>query len=78
MEEPVRSYYYTEGDVRGGCGHKHRSQDTAIDCLERDRKWCASAGGYSDRCLYHSDGGYIDTEYTDDGQLITVEDEMNK
>ena len=41
--------YVTHGSVRGGCGHDHRSQRTAEECLRRDQRGCAGQGGYSDR-----------------------------
>jgi len=41
--------YTTTGSIRGCCGHTHRSEETATKCLERDRRGCASQGGYSDR-----------------------------
>lgn len=42
-------YFTTEGEIRGCCGHKHRSPETARKCLERDRAGCREQGGYSDR-----------------------------
>ena len=41
--------YTNTGPVRGECGHRHRTRATASECLERDRRGCASQGGYSDR-----------------------------
>lgn len=41
--------FTTTGPVRGTCGHKHRSMKTAVECLKRDIRGCASQGGYSDR-----------------------------
>ena len=43
--------YEARGDVRGGCGHQHRSRETAEACARRDQRACASLGGraYSDR-----------------------------
>jgi hypothetical protein len=37
------------GEVRGDCGHKHRTLSGAVSCLKRDREGCGSQGGYSDR-----------------------------
>jgi hypothetical protein len=45
----MKRYWTTEGNIRGSCGHKHRSHKAALDCLDRDRAGCASQGGYSDR-----------------------------
>ena len=45
-------YFTTEGDVRGGCGHKHRSFETADACRKRDHRDCQRGNGrasYSDR-----------------------------
>jgi hypothetical protein len=44
--------YTTLGDVRGGCGHAHRSLKAAIACRKADHKGCVSQGGYSDRQIY--------------------------
>ena len=60
--------YTTEGSIRGSCGHRHRSIETAQKCVERDRRACASlAGGayYSDRCVVRSDGSWLDEEGDD-------------
>ena len=43
------THYTTRGSVRGGCGHKHRTEEAAERCAERDHRDCAAAGGYSDR-----------------------------
>jgi len=59
--------YTTKGAVRGCCGHAHRSLDTALRCLARDRAGCRSQGGYSDRSIEDSDGeAYVVCE-GDDG-----------
>jgi len=54
--------YTTRGSVRGGCGHKHRTIETAVKCLRRDQADCRRAGGYSDRCVVRSDGEPMDAE----------------
>ena len=70
MSETTRTLY-TAGsaqDVRGGCGHAHRTVDAAGDCLDRDVAACRSLGGgaYSDRrCVYGSDGSVWVQEYDD-------------
>lgn len=71
--------YTTEGDVRGTCGHKHKSARTAGECAQRDADGCRSQGGYSDRYMVvHEDDeqvGATDDErdeysgYEDDGRL---------
>ncbi len=43
--------YTTQGNVRGECGHSHRSMMTAVKCLRRDGRDCERAGGYSDRMV---------------------------
>jgi len=47
----------TWGPVRGSCGHRHRSEDAAARCLERDRAGCSGQGGYSDREIRVVRGG---------------------
>ena len=49
MNNPKTIFYTTEGDIRGDCGHKHRSFRTAQQCLDKDRAGCKKQGGYSDR-----------------------------
>lgn len=41
--------YTTEGALRGKCGHKHKSIDGAIDCLDADEAVCLTRGGHTDR-----------------------------
>lgn len=41
--------YTTHGSVRGGCGHRHRTAETAERCLRGDQDCCSDQGGYSDR-----------------------------
>lgn len=56
----MTTYTYTTGassDVRGCCGHKHRSVEAAKRCLENDARACRQRGGYSDRTrIVRSDG----------------------
>lgn len=66
--------YYTEGSVRGRCGHKHYTVEGAIACLETDQRYCKRVGGYSDRGLYRSDGEWIGTELTDAGDLVVSQE----
>lgn len=52
--------YYTCGtlrNVRGNCGHKHRTIDSAEKCCQRDQAGCKSQGGYSDRSIQKFAGG---------------------
>lgn len=42
-------YYTTTGNVRGCCGHRHRTIDAAYACLKKDQRYCKKIGGYSDR-----------------------------
>lgn len=46
------THFRCVGSVRGWCGHKHRSIDAAIRCLQEDRAGCESQRGYSDRDIY--------------------------
>lgn len=41
--------YQNIGSVRGWCGHKHRSEQAAIKCQDRDDRDCKRQHGYSDR-----------------------------
>ena len=52
--------YTNRGDVRGSCGHKHRTLSGALRCLEDDRRWCRRVGGYSDR--YVRPSGAVDED----------------
>lgn len=52
-------YYITRGSVRGSCGHKHRSIETAAKCVKRDMGSCNSQGGYSDRYVYKIEEGEL-------------------
>ncbi|HSH25596.1 MAG TPA: hypothetical protein VLA13_08675 [Massilibacterium sp.] len=45
-------HYEAIGDIRGWCGHKHRSVITAQKCADKDQKYCESLGVYSDRAVY--------------------------
>jgi hypothetical protein len=56
VTEDETMHYETEGNVRGNCGHRHRTLDGAIRCLRRDHRGCVSQGGYSDRYIYRVDG----------------------
>jgi hypothetical protein len=53
--------YTTSGDVRGDCGHRHRTMSGAARCRRDDQRYCHGQGGYSDREIYYADG----TELTD-------------
>ncbi len=48
--------YTTRGDVRGSCGHQHRTIGAAERCAARDQTYCARQGGYSDRSVVRGDG----------------------
>jgi len=49
MSEPSLFEYTTYGPNSGGCGHRHRSPETAADCRERARQSFRRAGTFSDR-----------------------------
>jgi hypothetical protein len=58
------SYYVAAGDVRGDCGHKHRTASTAYRCAAEDMRAVKSGHGqsaYSDRDVW---------EVADDGQHV--------
>lgn len=68
-----KPYYTCTGSVRGNCGHKHRTIDGAVRCLERDASGCSRQGGYSDRELVPHNGAqpyYIEED--PDGHLCAV------
>jgi hypothetical protein len=56
------SYYTTEGNVRGSCGHRHRTEEAAERCLAKDQHGCAAQWGYSDRRIVR----YVDGERVGD------------
>ena len=41
--------FTTAGRVRGSCGHKHRTIESAFACANKDARYCKRQGGYSDR-----------------------------
>jgi hypothetical protein len=49
--------YTTVGDVRGACGHTHRTLAAAQECLRRDQRGCRAQGGYSDRRIMTATDG---------------------
>ncbi len=56
--------YRTDGDVRGTCGHKHRSLRTAAKCIHADRVACEGMSGYSDRRVVRANGESVtESEY---------------
>jgi hypothetical protein len=57
--------YSCHGDVRGDCGHKHRTIGAAYACLQDDHRGCASVGGYSDRTRLAVSCGGETVEATD-------------
>lgn len=48
--------YTTRGEVRGCCGHAHRTIEAAERCRARDQRGCERQGGYSDRRVIPSGG----------------------
>jgi len=63
----MQTWYIASGEIRGDCGHRHRTIGTARLCAEKDWERCARLGGgaYSDRGVTGSDG----THYTWDHDL---------
>lgn len=41
--------YTTQGNIRGQCGHLHKTAEAAAQCQDRDNVGCRKQGGYSDR-----------------------------
>lgn len=41
--------YTTDGEIRGCCGHSHRTLGGALRCLREDQEGCRRQGGWSDR-----------------------------
>ena len=58
--------YTTAGDIRGECGHRHRTLRTAAICYHRDSVGCGSQGGYSDRRLVVEEGNDVVTATNDE------------
>lgn len=62
----VPSHYYSaRGDIRGDCGHRHRTLSGAYRCLQRDRDGCAQQGGYSDRHIVDQAGDRVSDTHLD-------------
>ncbi len=49
--------YTAIGNVRGSCGHAHRTAEAAQACFRRDMAGCRRQGGYSDRFVRAFVGG---------------------
>lgn len=65
----MKTTYETNGDIRGNCGHKHRTIQAALRCAQRDHNACNSHGGYSDRQVIRTDGRPLD-----DWDIIEIEE----
>jgi len=66
----VSTTYTTRGDVRGECGHQHRSLRTAEKCRQRDADGCRGQGGYSDRHVIRGDGEPLtEAEWAEQAEL---------
>lgn len=65
--------YTTTGDVRGTCGHSHKTIHTAAKCLLRDVNACSSLGGgsYSDRRVARADGEALEEWELDAVDAVT-------
>jgi hypothetical protein len=44
--------YTTDGALRGPCGHKHKTLESAVDCLDGDDAICEARGGHTDRKIF--------------------------
>lgn len=56
--------YLSVGDVRGECGHVHRTAVSAARCTLRDMRQCHRLGGgaYSDRTVKSVNGELTESE----------------
>ncbi len=62
------STYYTTGSdqIADCCGHKHRTMQTALDCLAQHQTGCHAQGGYSRRDVQRvTDGAPVDLSVAD-------------
>jgi hypothetical protein len=60
-------------NVRGNCGHNHRTIEAAVRCKKRDQRDCSAQGGYSDRTILAVEGDHA-RELTEDEYLYSVSD----
>jgi len=58
--------YSTDGNVRGDCGHAHKTIYAAYLCAQRDGDGCQRQGGYSDRTRLVVRQGQLEVEPTPD------------
>lgn len=67
--------YEARGDVRGGCGHRHRSIETALRCADRDHRECSKLGGgsYSDRGVRREGNQPLTDDEVEDLELLTLD-----
>ena len=72
--EMKKTYYTTVGQIRGKCGHKHRSPEAAMRCCRRDTLGCKSQGGYSDRIVIDSDGNQWERNGADEPCIVRFAD----
>lgn len=54
--------YTTQGDIRGECGHTHKTIEAAIECIGRDEARAKRGGGHGDRRVVRADGGDLDDD----------------
>ena len=47
------------GNVRGWCGHIHKTAQAAQACCDRDECGCNKQGGYSDRVIFNLADGKV-------------------
>jgi hypothetical protein len=71
--------YITYGNVRGSCGHAHKSIKTAVACQLRDSAACSKQGGYSDRMVVVNDFDcYGDPKKLNSDEQYQRDIELNK
>lgn len=69
----METTYTTQGSVRGGCGHKHRTISAALACRDRDQaeiRRHVGGGAYSDREVVAVEGGQIRPLDDDEAALL--------
>ena len=58
--------YSASGNVRGECGHNHKTIYAAYQCAQRDWDGCQRQGGYSDRTRLTVRQDQVEVEPTPD------------
>ena len=51
MNNSKKRRYCAIGDIRGNCGHAHRTIAAALKCADSDHRACRAGGSLSDRTV---------------------------